>query len=314
MTQECKRCARAAQLFICSACTENLRRQLRDLPWWLERLVEASLGQVAMSDGGRRTRRRSVLHGDDTLASHIEPFPDENEADLKKARKQRQRAALSHALAAGRVNVRASNEYQRIHNTLTHWVKDLCESRGLGLPHLTHASDMARWMATNAHSIASQDDAAQCCEDIAHITKTIERIVNRPEPPRFIGPCPSDAPEAVLTKRIEQGDKTIRCNFQLTASHKATSVVCPQCSTGHEVKEVIAQNFAEMGDKLMTVRDLVDWVLPKLEEHIPQSTLEAWIRRGWLEVRGFSDQGHQMVRLDDVRKVRAERPRVKRAG
>ncbi|MFP9065809.1 hypothetical protein ACLI1X_16595, partial [Enterococcus faecalis] len=56
-------------------------------------------------------------------------------------------------------------------------------------------------------------------------------------------------------------------------------------------------------------RELVDVILPRLDEHVPQSTIERWIRRGRVPVRGRDAQGHQMVRIGDVRTVRAERPR-----
>jgi hypothetical protein len=310
VSAECRRCERKCELFICPTCIENLRAQLRDLPWWLDRLIETALGQVRLSDGGRHSRRQNTLHGDDTLASHIEPYPNENEVDLNKARHQRQRAALQHALAAGRVNARASDEYQRIHNMLTSWVQDVCETRGVDTPRLSTSAAMARWLGTHANAIASQEDAGQFCDDVALIAKTVERIVNRPVPPRFIGPCITDpAPEDLLAERREAGESETRCNHALTANRKAAQVTCPTCKQTYEVEQLIAQLYDESRDMLVTVRDLVDWVLPKLDEPVPQRTLEGWIKRGELEVRGHGPHGAQMVRLGDVRDMRAKRPR-----
>lgn len=313
---ECKRCERKCELFICSTCVENLRRQLRDLPWWLDRLAETALGQVKLTDGERRSKRQNILHGDDTLASHIECYPNENEVDLNKARRQRQHAALRHALSAGRVNARASDEHQRIHNMLTSWVQDVCETRGIDTPTLSSAAVMARWLATHAHAIAGQEDAGQFCDDVALIAKTVERIVNRPIPARFIGPCITDpAPDEVLAPRRQDGESETRCNHALTANRKATKVTCPACKQTYEVEQLIARLFDESGEMLVTVRDLVDWVLPKLDEPVPQRTLEGWIRRGELQVRGHTAYNAQMVRLGDVRDLRAKRPRhAKQAG
>lgn len=309
MSHECNRCSRKTDMFICTTCVQGLRQQLLDLPWWLDRLVETAVGQAKLSDGGRRSKRRNVLHGDDSLASHIEKFPNENETDLEKARRQRERAALAHALSIGRVNARASDEYDRIHGTLTRWIQDLCESRGIETPILKTASGMAKWLAKHVSAIAGQEDAEQCCDDIADITKKVERIVNRPIPPRYVGPCPGEAPEQVLTKRREEDNHETRCNRELTASHKSDAVTCPQCDTTHEIEAVIAQNLEESGDKLMTIRELVDWVLPRLDEPVPERTLYRWMRNGTLEVVGRNDRGDDMVRLSDVLVIRRSKPR-----
>ena len=319
---ECRRCERKAQLFICNTCIDGLRKQLRELPWWLDRLAETAIGQARLSDGGRRATRRDVLHGDDTLASHIEPLRacrcDEDEAcecNVDKARKRRQRDALAHILAVGRVNARASTEYDRIQSVLVSWIREVCENRGVELPRLNTASAMALWLAKHAHEVAGQEDADRCCDEIADATKAIERIVNRPMPPRFIGPCPGEAPERVLAERREMGDHTTRCNHELTAPHNAKSVTCPQCSAVHgDVEEVIAQNFEESSDALVTVRELVDWVLPRLNKPVPQRTLEDWINREWVPDRGRNSAGARMVRLGDVLDQRAKLPRFKNAG
>lgn len=313
---ECRRCARKCELFICSTCADNLRLQLRDLPWWLDRLMESVVGQVKLSDGGRGSSRRNVLHGDDSLASHIEKFPNENEVDLRKARRQRERVALRNALAIGRVNARASDEYDRINNMLGTWIRDICETRGVEVPRLNTSSAMALWLAKNVSAIAAQESAAECCDDVAVIIKQVERIVNRPTPPRAIGPCITDpAPDEILEKRRESGDLSTRCNLELTAAHKAKSVTCPQCKITHaDVEAVVDQNISEMGEMNMTIRMLVDVVLPRLNETVPQRTLEQWIKRGWLTVRGHDEHGAQMVRLNDVRDLRASRPRHKKAS
>ncbi|MGQ9348930.1 hypothetical protein [Mycolicibacterium gilvum] len=319
---ECRRCERKATLYLCNYCIDTLRTQLRELPWWLDRLAETALGQAKLSDGGRRATRRDVLHGDDSLASHIEPLrackcaeDAECLCNVDKARKRRERDALHHILAAGRVNARASAEYDRIQNRLGTWIRDICETRGMGLPQLNTASSMAVWLAKNVMAIAGQEDADKCCDEVADSIKAIERAVNRPPPARSIGPCITDpAPDEVLERRRDSGDMTTRCNLELSAGHKAKSVTCPRCEVTHpDVEEVLQQNIAEMGGMNFTVRQLVDVVLPKLDEPVPQRTLERWVEHGWIEVRGEL-RGAAMVRLDDVRELRRSRPRNRKAG
>ncbi|CPX96567.1 Bacteriophage protein [Mycobacteroides abscessus] len=99
----------------------------------------------------------------------------------------------------------------------------------------------------------------------------------------------------------------------MAPSHSG-SIVCPQCDTAHPVADVLAHNLGELDDRNATVRELVDVILPRLGEHVPQRTIERWIRRGWVPVRGRDAQGHQMVRIGDVRAVRAERPRIEKTS
>ncbi|AIC72944.1 Bacteriophage protein [Mycobacteroides abscessus] len=47
-----------------------------------------------------------------------------------------------------------------------------------------------------------------------------------------------------------------------------------QCDTAHSVAYVLARNLGELDDRDATVRVLVDVVLPRLDEHVPQSTIE----------------------------------------
>ncbi len=91
----------------------------------------------------------------------------------------------------------------------------------------------------------------------------------------------------------------------------------PQRDTAHSVADVLARNLGELDDRNATVRELVDVILPRLDEHVPQSTIERWIRRGWCrcaaamarDTRWFASamyarceqSGPEMRRLGDLR-------------
>ncbi len=84
-----------------------------------------------LTDGARV----AVLHGDDALVSHVEPFPrDKDTTPTARDHRDRHQAALWHALALGGVNGRASDELDRIRNTLSTTMRDMCETRGLEVP------------------------------------------------------------------------------------------------------------------------------------------------------------------------------------
>lgn len=313
---ECQRCARKTDLYLCSTCTGDLRKMLHELPWWIARLIETEIGQTRMGDLGRKSKRRDVLHGDDALAAHIEPFPrDSDQPATDKDRRARQKMALRHALATGRINGRASEELQRVHNTLAWWIKDICTMRGVELPQLHTAAGMARWLKNHCDAAAHQEDGLNLIADIEEVQKSIARVVNRPVAPLVIGPCVTDpAPDGVLEKRSESGDTATRCNYALHAGKKADKVTCPQCEETHDVSDVLTKNLAELDAVLVTVRDLVDWVLPRLDEAVPQRTIERWIVKGWVEVRGHDSSGANMVTIGDVRRARASRPRHGKVG
>ncbi|SHY15109.1 bacteriophage protein [Mycobacteroides abscessus subsp. abscessus] len=159
-----------------------------------------------------------------------------------------------------------------------------------------------------------QENGAEICDEIEQVYRSITRVVNRPPEPMIIGPCITDpAPDEVLAERGRKGDNSTRCGYALMAPSHSGSIVCPQCDTAHSVADVLARNLGELDDRNATVRELVDVVLPRLDEHVPQSTIERWIRRGWVPVRGRDAHGHQMVRIGDVRAVRGERPRNAKA-
>lgn len=391
---KCKRCDRATDLFVCKACISELRKRLADLPWWLDRLTETAVGQAHLGDGARRGERRDVLHGDDTLVSHVEPFPrDRDSQPTEKDQRDRHRVALWHALALGRVNGRASDELDRIHNALSTTIRDMCETRGIEVPEfrtrattlvseplppavpdvvclprpglcarcfvilpssateslceecdgaparapeaapvqdlrVTYAGRrgedtqsvsttvrMAKWLCNHAADVALQENGAEVCDEIEQVYRSVTRVVNRPPEPMIIGPCITDpAPDEVLAARARKGDHATRCGYALTAPNHSGVIACPQCEGVHAVTDVLAQNLGELDDRNATVRELVDVVLPRLDEHVPQRTLERWIQRGWVPLRGQDAHGNQMVRIGDVRAVRAERPRNVRTG
>ncbi|AMT73976.1 hypothetical protein ABG82_18960 [Mycobacteroides immunogenum] len=169
---------------------------------------------------------------------------------------------------------------------------------------------MAKWLYNHAADIALQENGAEICDEIEHVYRAAARVVNRPPEPMTLGPCITDpAPGKVLKERAEKGDSTTRCGYALMAPSHSGTIVCPQCDTAHVVADVLARNLGELDDRNATVRELVDVVLPRLDEHVPQRTIERWIQNGQVPVRGYDAHGHQMVRIGDVRTVRAERPR-----
>lgn len=164
--------------YLCTRCTKLIAQLLADLPWWLNRLVETATGQTRMTDsGGRRSARRTDLNGEKPLAACIERFPDDGETDLDKARAARAKAALAHALAAGRVNAKASELLGAIDDSLRYWVKELCDARGVAYERSPLArttapgSEFATWLRVHITAVSASEFAGDMAELMASVGK-----------------------------------------------------------------------------------------------------------------------------------------------
>lgn len=271
---ECTRCgAKANNSFLCRNCVNTAQTTLADLPWWLNRLTETAVGQTRMTDNaGRKSARRKDLDGDTDLAACIELLPKAD--DLDKARRARQDAALTHALATGGVNARASQLLATIADSLGYWCRVLCEIRGLNytpspLP-ATVGANHARWLRVNIGAIATYDDAADIVGDIEGHLEDIVKIVNRPVRWWHLGPCPG--------WRDDQP-----CQTELRVPEGSEEVHCRRCKNTHTVQLLLLARKAEAEQKHMTKRELTRYnrELPP-EFQIPPRTLQHWLDSGRL--------------------------------
>ena len=214
-----------------------------------------------------------------------------------------------------RYNPKASELYADACNTLTTWLRHVAEQNAIETPLLDTNAELCKWMSLRVSWIAADEAAGECLSDLITVSEDIERAINRPEPPRLLGPCITDpVPDEVMQERREAGERDTRCGRALTAKRTAKDVTCSQCHRTHDIGVVIEQLLNESGAVLLTVRELVDYVLPQLEETVPVKTLERWIRDGQVPVRGRNARGAVMVQLSDVRNTRARRPRHAKVG
>jgi hypothetical protein len=271
---ECTRCgAKANNAFLCRPCLLTAQTTLADLPWWLNRLTEAAVGDTKMTDNaGRKSARRKDLDGDTDLAACIELLPKAD--DLDKARQARQNAALAHALATGGVNARASQLLATIADSLGYWCRVLCEIRGLNytpspLPR-TPGANHARWLRVNIGAVATYDDAADIIGDIEGHLEDIVKVVNRPIRWWHLGECPG--------WRDDQP-----CQTELRVPEGSEEVHCRRCSTRHTVQLLLLARKAEAETKHMTKRELTRYnrELPA-EFQVPPRTLRHWLDTGRL--------------------------------
>lgn len=297
MTQ-CQVCEGRAQLFLCTTHIGVLHSTLKDLPWWLDRLTEAALGHVRLGDAGRRgTRARE-------LDEYTGP-DDANNADKLHRAITEGKFALDKVLAGGRINAKAARLYAEANNDLTTWVRHLCEARGVDIPALNEPKSCARWLRANTNAIATDKAAKECYTVCVDLIDRIRQIINRPEPPRFCGPCTT---ELSTEQRAKLEDDRTHCMVQLYAPRKADVVMCPFCKTEHDTDKLFADMLDEADEYSFTISDLVDHILPKLDLPIPKRTLQHWAKVGDLTATGFVANVAR-YQLSDVRELGRKRQR-----
>lgn len=330
---ECRSCqGQAPNAYLCPRCITDLRQALTELPWWLERLTEAALGQTRMSDnGGRRSAPRRVLDGETPIAACIEPFPNPRETDLERARRARAKAALRHALATGGINARASELLAEIADSLACWCRVLCESRGVAYRPAPSRSALgvnhALWLAHHADTIAAADDAGDIAADILGwdarrpgLIEQVQRVVNRPIAVRFLGKCPN-----WIQDRPGRPDGP--CGADLRAPEDAIEVYCRRCRHTHNANRLL---LATMDD---CERTRVTWEMicrinrmQPAEWRVADRTLRYWRDSGVLKARGWrrpdgrsglaqhGDDDQPLFLWSDVRKLRMAKPQKVATG
>jgi RNase P subunit RPR2 len=152
---------------------------------------------------------------------------------------------------------------------------------------MTTAVDAAQYLADNIHTIARHPNAGDCYADIEHLVRKIENAINRPTPPRFLGPCPT---------LIEHHRA---CAMRLTAPRDATHVTCRACGTEHDIDRLIEQTLSETADYLLTIPEIA-LVLRRLGETVPIRTLYDWVTKGKLTPRN-PRVATRKYRLSDAR-------------
>lgn len=355
---ECLACGRVDQLWLCARCTQDLAATLRKLPGLLVHLAESATGQTRLGgDGGRHTRSGPrMLHGDDSALAKCTCGHKWHEAECVECGCQAydgvpNPAALQRSLLAiGGVNAQASQLQTVIRNSLSTIVRDLCETRGLTVlwdqgvtaptqlvikgiadgwldayPPLNGptSADFARWLARHVDAIAADESAGVWFREIDGHTKAIEKILDRPEPLRFAGPC-----QAMIVD--EKTHRERECGTRLLAKREATRVTCPQCKAEHDIERIVNRLLANVEHWRFTREELIGdrggaWtgIMGLLEEPVSKTAFHRWIKgdkkrkpvlaasgyrrpNGQMGISRRSTEDEPVYRLSAVRKLRVQ--------
>lgn len=327
MTVECRRCTRKCEMFLCNECQTNLSKLLADMPWWLDRLAETSIGQARLGDPGGRLQHKSGLekYADPKPVADDKGFPDGTLGERRLAKDLKDEKLRARLLAQGRVNAHASELFDEIQNMLGTWVRDVCEHRGIWwVPSdfigplraneeretVRTAQAAAIWLRKRVSSLASNQHAEESYRDIQNAAERMERAVNRPPAPKTCGPCPTlGYHREVDGKPVFEIDSESRakCGTRLEAKSGAVEICCPACKQTHNVEALTDRLNHDLHYMSFTIRQLLDVVLPRGNEHVPRRTLYDWVAKGRLKATGEDSDGTPKYLLADVRVLRTTR-------
>ena len=277
---QCQKCGGRAQLFLCGTCTRELKDMLYGLAYgqklptgqrgagWIEHLQDKVNGLTREGESERRSTERNG-----PLMVHLE----------------------------------ASRLLDQVHATLVRWVQDICDSWSYPAPrmyprdfigplpedavrgHATKATRSAAiWLAHNVSAIACDENAGMCWREIKDAIDAIERMINRPIPPRYCGPCPA-------------------CNTALKAARDDVEVMCPVCRVTHNVERLEQELWAGVDTWLLTHSEVL-MVMAYRGDPVPERTLRHWRATGRLLPRGYRGEkpGYWLADVHELRNNKTE--------
>lgn len=205
----CVNCTKPTTDFLCGKCVDELKDSLGSVGWLVGELETTLTKQARMRAPADRTSG-STERG--------LPF-----------------------------NWDASEMSWGLHNTLSAWAKDLCETRGLQYDGVDTPAGIARWLSKNAMSIALSESAFECFDEITNAIATVRRVIDRPPGKIFIGPC---------------GDGG--CKADIYAAPHKDRAKCQDCNAIIDVNERREELREEVRGLLGTAAELarmLPWIL-----------------------------------------------------
>lgn len=290
---QCQACTRPANTYLCGTCTTELRDMLTGLPRWLDYLADAVNGQTKLgANDGPKPK------GDDE-----QPM---------------------------RINLRASGLAAAVHATLVAIVRTVEDSHGMQMKPLRASwspgrpittTDLACWLAHHVSALAAHEAAAEHYDDIKRIITDIERRINRPVPPRFCGPCPTQVEYNHDTSCEHRHPHA--CGTALMAKREAAEITCPSCKSTHNVERLLQRLLADVDHWRFTATEIL-MIMRALDEPLNERTFRRWRKDGKVPPRGFrrpdggigltrrTEDDQPLYRLAEVRgQARRDREMVK---
>lgn len=149
---------------------------------------------------------------------------------------------------------------------------------------------MAAWLGRHTHELAGLEAAGECLGQISDLVERIERTINRPVQPRYLGNCP----------HLE--DQTV-CAEPVYCEHDAVEAQCWKCKTTYNADELVQRNLSYSNGLNYTVGEIVA-LMEEMGSPVSERTLRAWRAAGKLVPRSEWGADEPRFWLNDVVKLR----------
>lgn len=308
MTLQCVVCGGKTDAMLCARCCDEIARALGDLPSDLADLEAVATRQAAGPLG--------LGHGH--YAARTDPTGDWQSLDAP--------TDEPWVFAAG-----AADQLWAVGNTLSTWIRHLCEARGLTPPAASRGSWTARtwrtlriernrmrvqihtqrvflpageqpftavicWLLEHLDVVRLDEAAAQIHDELTSLPIENRRWIMPPPPEEeFHGLC--DAPD--VRADLIDGAITPRvstCGTRLWSRENAARIDCRACGATYTRAERQASMLAELTDAVDTVRAVAS-TLTKLGRPVTDKQIRNMLGRGLIASRG---RVPIMVRVGDV--------------
>jgi len=200
-------------MFLCWDCTKTLKSRL-DSVSWLAPEVDLTLARQS----------RATDPGDRVGGNREQPLP---------------------------FHIPAGETAWVLHNTLSTWARDICETRGIDyipvgyLPPLPpkfvgpfqpgererhiqpdfvdSTAGIAAWLSHHVIAISSSASAGECFSEVSAAVAACHRVIDRAPGRMYVGPC----------GEVVNG---VRCTADIYVTIGRDEAKCPTCSTAHEAQ------------------------------------------------------------------------------
>lgn len=231
-------------------------------------------------------------------------------------------------LASGRVNSRALDRLDEVRNSLTTWVRHIAETRGIRfvrptfvgplLPgHVRMGSsnlELLAFLRAHVGAIACDEAAGEILGVFQDHVRAIEKVINRPVPRKYLGPCPTwrEAADDTEATIVIEGKRYKACGFDLNAIEDAIEITCPQCRKTHNCNWLQMALQKELESTPLPREKILKANRIQPDGHrISENTLRHWFTRGNLKPHSVGAGGEPRYLWSDVIKLRSERPKRK---
>jgi len=222
-------------------------------------------------------------------------------------------------LAAGRVNARAARVADSVNTKLIALVRHLEEThkvrfvplqtvgrrfigpllpgwRRLPKGYVATGADMAGWLHAHVSALALDEAAKEHYFDIKGIVDDIERVINRPVPWRWCGPCPT------------WDEKTnTYCGHELNCRDDAREVYCRHCHRTHNPDRLQLAMVKELLAQQLTIADILkaNRMLPE-DFRVSERTLRHWRQHNLLLPCNWRDD-EPLYLWADIERLKAKK-------